>query len=105
CASIVIPLRGSIPYNRTGLPLSCYLNVASQSPYGAQSLATAPNPADDDVVHGVVAIPLRGSIPCNPRSLPLPSTPSPTTCRNPLTGLNPLQLRGSSPGPLPSSRL
>ena len=63
---VAIPLRGSIPCNPCLEQRRTQRNgEASQSPYGAQSLATP------GLVWGIswpkegVAIPLRGSIPCN----------------------------------------
>ena len=62
--AVAIPLRGSIPCNRR----------QGRPPRGV----------------GLVAIPLRGSIPCN-MCLGLAAFPLGGLCRNPLTGLNPLQ--------------
>ena len=139
CERVAIPLRGSIPCNEGQKALEEARGAESQSPYGAQSLATqgregAPRvllPLGSQSPYGAqslatlgrfeaggeegpaVAIPLRGSIPCNPEVNPLPpplpgvvaiplrgSIPcnlsgslqsSASSCRNPLTGLNPLQ--------------
>ena len=63
--------------------------VPSQSPYGAQSLATYLALCNHPHLH--VAIPLRGSIPCNGFLRLKGSSGKPRTGRNPLTGLNPLQ--------------
>ena len=114
CERVAIPLRGSIPCNEGQKALEEARGAESQSPYGAQSLATqgregAPRvllPLGSQSPYGAqslatlgrfeaggeegpaVAIPLRGSIPCNPEVNPLPP---------PLPGVVAIPLRGSIP--------
>ena len=114
CERVAIPLRGSIPCNEGQKALEEARGAESQSPYGAQSLATqgregaprvllplgsqSPYRALSPATLGrfeaggeegpAVAIPLRGSIPCNPEVNPLPP---------PLPGVVAIPLRGSIP--------
>ena len=89
CERVAIPLRGSIPCNEGQKALEEARGAESQSPYGAQSLATYLALCNHPHLH--VAIPLRGSIPCNGFLRLKGSSGKPRTGRNPLTGLNPLQ--------------
>ncbi|BAD70741.1 hypothetical protein [Thermus thermophilus HB8] len=67
------------------------LLLRSQSPYGAQSLATLNFSGRWACPFLKVAIPLRGSIPCNVANLHELQKALEGQSRNPLTGLNPLQ--------------
>ena len=91
--TVSIPLRGSIPCNKAGefgKKLEQYLK--SQSPYGAQSLATEALYTGEEALYTYGRNPLTG---LNPLQHLKEAKPGPSSLgrnrRNPLTGLNPLQ--------------
>ena len=76
-AHVAIPLRCSIPCNATIVARPDGGPKRSQSPYGAQSLATLGEGLGEGFPHPGVAIPLRGSIPCNGTPQRTPSWTAP----------------------------